>query len=469
MSVIALEEYESFEETVFKQVLIGQSLRHNITLKMLIGSYSEAYLVHELKLNRIIGSTLDALKIVVDELDKRFIEKFYVDCSKISKINYYDLINKITKSGLFLLVSFNNENKTNLLNLGFKEILYNDISNSFINEFTSDIIYIRPDRLIHLIDIAIYKKVMMTFDKFSFSRCVKKLLNEVSDHIKKEINDKSFFKKFYGFSDGLEINCCGKKFDIPFEFFIIRSSTKHGYGCVLGDISFNYALMLYLDNIQIKKTPIINFKQIDPTKRPISFVMSDGDNISFMANKIPRYLESSQRDYPITWTLSNLSPISYFNNIINHFNEYDSYITAGSGYGYFYPDVNDKLTKMIKNEEIVNILEGKIISIFKSNKYLENIDSKYILVFNILNYSLNRKPKKINGKTIITANHQLNFQHEIDNFIKRINTEKSNEPLIIAININGINIQKLNEIVSKIKDKVEIINLQQLLSLYPTN
>ena len=457
MSVIALEEYESFEETLFKQVLIGQSLRHNISLKMLIGSYSEAYLVHDLNLNRIIGNTSDALKIVSDELDKRLINKHFLSVS--SNQNYYELVNKITKSGLFLLVSINKSHEQELLNLGFKEISNEDLMNSFVYEFTSDIIYIRPDRMVRLVDIAIYKKVFMSFDKFSFSNCVKKLLKEVSNEtVKKEINDESFFKKFYGFSDSIKLCCC----EIPLELLIIRSSSRHGYGCVLGDISYNYALMLYLDNIQIKKNPEIKYKLIDGKKRLISFVMSDGDNVSFMASKIPRMLESKRNNYPVTWTLSNLSPISYFNNIINHFYEHDTFITAGSGYGYFYPDINKELTKYIKNETIVNVLEGSLLSLTQKNDY--NIDSKYVLVFNILNYALNRKSYTKNGTIILTCNHQLGFEHEINNFINRVNTENSQEPLIVAVNINSVNIERLNDIVSKISEKTEIVSLHQLLS-----
>lgn len=460
MSIIDIGEFEPYDEMMFKQILVGQSLRHNCSLKIILGSYSISYLINELKLTGIGGNRDYALKLISDELDKRYIEKYYVDFTKNKKIDYYELVNRITKSGLFLLVAFDDSHKKSLLELGFKEILYDDISLSYVYDYTSDIIYIRPDRLIRLVDIAIYKKVFVSFDKFSFSRCVKKLLKEVPDNVKNEINDRSYLKKFYGFSDAINFGC----FEIPLEPFILRSSSNHGYVCVLGDISFNYALMLYLDHIQIRRNPKINYKLIDPSKRLVSFVMSDGDNVSFMAGKIPRLLEMKRDDYPVTWTLSNLSPISYFNNIVDHFYEYDTFITAGSGNGYFYPDVNEELTKTIKNESIINVIEGKFSSLFKKNDYLKNIDSKYIFVVNIINYALNRKSYVTNGKTILTANHQFVFEREINDFVKRVNTEKSMDPLIVMVNINNVNIVKLNEIVSKIRDKVEIVSLQQMIS-----
>lgn len=400
---------------------------------------------HELSMIEIIDKMLNTCCEYVDGyINYTFDVKNYK--------SFYNLIEKLSCCNKFVVLSLSEKHRELMTKYGILELKEDSLTKDF--ELSTEAINIEPSRADHLVELAIAYSIKMYFSKYSF-------VGPKVDSL----------TKVYGATSGLNIG----KYNIPLEQPIVKQMAKKGYWLVVSDLHYNHAFYYSFDNIFLNyriTQPSIK-KYIDPTKHLISFVMSDGDNVSFLSGKIPRMMKQD-RNYPLTWTISTEAPKSFYQTLYdfnkNHKDDY--YIAAGAM-------PFDQWPKKIAEEYSDNVMYKlqehgfELVNEFESAMYnatcidVSKRTFKYpVMLFNYWNYALNRKPTIKNGYLHLTATDVIMLECDIN---KVINKEYKNEKYsIIAIGINLINsIDKLTEIINKItlnNDNIEIVNLQDILS-----
>lgn len=431
------------EEYYLRSFISGQTIKHNIGHYVIddctvLDNCTYQYFNNVTKID-----TLDFLPIIKDNID------FYIDY-KVNLNNYqefYDIINMIVRSKLFILISFNDIQKGKFEECKIPCKNISDIKLDY--DYGLEKVYLDPKDCDHVIDIAIAYRCKIVFKTFSVP-----------------VQKTDTLVNIYGATPIISIF----GINVPLEQMINKDIAKKGYKIIGCDTMYNLPLYYFLDQYVPKEKyqmpkPIIDKYDMN-TKHLISFIMSDGDNNGFLMHKIPD-LMSKNRDYPVTWTISVEAPKCILNKLFTMNNYKDSYI-GGCGSP---PDMyNQNLLEQYMNYSkqkmedigfpIKNEIEMKLINACGCDCTCTSVNyNKWykVLLYNYFKYDL----KKSNNAYLVaddwlllSSDHLLQKSYPIG------------KTTIIAVNINKYNISMLTDIVKQLKSKyshIEFVNLYTLL------
>jgi len=453
--MIVIREGPTIEDRLFRAILAGQCLKRNTGVYYVMGTRISGLISKYIPISNVLEND-DDNKEILSHCEK-FVDGY--TCFPIDnpekeynvKISNYDkfmsLINNITRSDKFIMVSFNDEQESVCRNFNIPFIHEDKIYP--VNDFVPELVYVRERVCDHLVDMAIAYSMKMVYRKFYFPAPKTNKLTMV-----------------YGSTSLIEI---GSNV-IPLEQMILADMARKGYQMIWTESTYNAAMCYHLDSRinNYKIPPVVPLSDKVTTNHKVCIIMSDGDNVGFMYYKLP-YEMSKKRipEYPLTWALNSHGPHIFYEAMYPYNKEHtNDFFILGENFPV------DQVSETIRKQffentiagqkkfgfSIVNIIENKLInSVYDYSKVKYPFD---ILLFNYFNYSLNRK----NTKSKITTNKVLMFSWD------NISNCKFEGPYtILVINMNLIKIEGLNKIVQEIQTKrpdVSFVNLQELQQLY---
>lgn len=294
------------------------------------------------------------------------------------------------------------------------------------------------------------------------------------------------------------------KYELPY----VTQASENGNMVIPSDHSHNNSFLASFECEMIEQKHDKPNKYIDTEKHYCALVFSDGDNIQWIQNGYKEYFEklSLETDFPMTWSFSpslyEFSPITA--KMVYSSATKNNYFIAGvSGVGYMHPTeyplyAIDEFTDitasaMLKNDlEYVSILDSTPKN-FIDDKVLEHRLGFYARYDNIKGGVLNLDPDRyqggegkvyfVNGKPFVSnrlslwhpdgegasvTEEWLNQQADIVNSYPA-DMETINGYSIINIHPWSISIENLEYFVSQLDEDVQLVTVDELLTLVDNN
>lgn len=466
MEIILINEPSTENDFLLLGAICGQLIKFKLGYTYLLGSriyntLNKYYKMKDLSIEFTIPNyrelTISLYKNIINDIK---MDKYYYVVKK--EDNIYDVINKITGTKCFVIPIFDISQMV-YLPYYIKEIKKLEDYKEFNKK---NVIIVPKKKISRIIDLGIAMNYKMENTILSFNK-----------------GDLEVPFKVYGWANDLSIN--GVEI-IPMEYKIVRDISKQDgvmFSCVtMYNAGLQYSLN-YPKNVVFNTHTLENIVK-DKNKHYISFIMSDGDNVSFYYFRFIKYLLQERENLPLTWTINPGAPevlLDMFydewmnqQNVLNQ-GKNDYFICAPSGNGYSFFDLsknsNIKETEdmmLKKNLSDINIINGGL-NIFHKNDYnIFNQDIvKNVIEYHFLNYSLNKKEyMSSNGINIRYGNKKLFLSCDKNKFLN--STFKKGEKSIIPVCINTFDVYALCDIVNKLKKKydyIEFINLKQYFDI----
>lgn len=266
---------------------------------------------------------------------------------------------------------------------------------------------------------------------------------------------------------------------------------------------FNFTCTNYSYNLsQTARYGAANFKQkskgtkltADPNKKYVSFIMTDGDNITWHQNDFPFsegwYGYSGRGDFKMGWTMAPLMA-DIAPSVIKH--EYeaatknDSFVCGVSGSGYVYPSEygmnEDSLKKlaMSTNEymrradlDYVEILDNTPFDPTVMNAYASQPDIKGgIVLANYNYYKQGGDIKYYNGKPFVGVGEAMwsdtpgRVAHRLNSL--PVDVTSANGYTIVKIHCWSTSMADVARMVEMLDDNIEIVAPGEIMQLVADN
>ncbi len=293
-----------------------------------------------------------------------------------------------------------------------------------------------------------------------------------------------------------------------YEVEYVSQASENGNMVIPSDHSHNNSFLASFDceNLEQKHKEIKQYTE--KTKHYCALVFSDGDNVQWIQNGYSEYFEklSLKTQFPITWSFSpfmqEFSPLTA-NIVYSSATKNDYFIAGVSGAGYMHPteypldalaEFTDLTSSMMEKSNLnyVSILDNTPESLI-DDKVLEHRLSYYARYDNIKGGVLSLDPERYEGGKgkVYFANdkpfvsNRLSLWHpdgEGANVTKEWLKEQAdivNSYPAVLETINGysvinihpwtISVENLAYFVSQLDDDVQLVTLDELLTMVENN
>lgn len=293
-----------------------------------------------------------------------------------------------------------------------------------------------------------------------------------------------------------------------YEVDYVTQASENGNMVIPSDHSHNNSFLASFE-CEISEQKHNETKEYtDTTKHYCALVFSDGDNVQWIQNGYSEYYQklALENDFPITWSFSpfmqEFSPVTA-NLVYSSATENDYFIAGVSGAGYIHPteypldalaEYTDLTSSMMSKSDLryVSILD-KTPENFVDDKIMEHRLGYYARYDNIRGGVLSLDPERYEGGKgkVYFANdkpfvsNRLSLWHpdgEGANVTKEwlkeqaetvnsypADTETINGYSVINIHPWTISIENLEYFVSQLDEGVELVTLDELLTMVEEN
>jgi len=421
------------KDNIFSQVISGQLLLKKVPLVLTIEMEFLTpiiikYFENVIRIENDDAVILNLLHIYVDNF-------IFFPNYKENYTEFCEVVHNITFLETFTVIAFTDEQMSLLNSFGIPliDVPWTGSRTDSRTDSNNELIYIYPDSCDRFISLSIAKSIKIVFSKFSFPADPVTTLTKV-------YGATPFFK------------------GIPLEQLLITDIAKKGYRLIVCEM---YDHVLYNDIIPKVKYPnSLRFNEGLSLRNNgsvvLSFVMSDGDNINFLAGRIIKMMKFKRsRDYPLTWTISADAPEFFYlmikdnNTCVN-----DYYINGpGSACDNFTSELQEQYNELRKqqaekfNFKINNEIESNISSLlFDTNRYTnKTLRYNYFSYSRLLPYAdSNSSVSLLYGSLTIMVPKDLE---------KIMSIDFKPGKYIIPVGINLISMELLDACIIKLIDK----------------
>lgn len=293
-----------------------------------------------------------------------------------------------------------------------------------------------------------------------------------------------------------------------YEVQYVTQASENGNMVIPSDHSHNSSFLASFDYESIEQKHNEAKTYTDTTKHYCALVFSDGDNVQWIQNGYSEYYQklSLENQFPITWSFSpfmqEFSPVTA-NMVYSSATENDYFIAGVSGAGYMHPteypldaleDFTDLTSSMMGKSDLsyVSILDNTPEG-FVADKIIEHRLGYYARYDNIKGGVLSLDPERYeggkgkvyfaNGKPFVS--NRLSLWHPdgegadvTEEWLKEQADIVNSYPADInsingysVINIHPwtISVENLAYFVSQLDEDVELVTLDELLTMVEEN
>ena len=277
----------------------------------------------------------------------------------------------------------------------------------------------------------------------------------------------------------------------------VNRHAMYGFNFTCTNYSYNLSQMTRLGDTCFRQKDVDKKITADPTKKYVTFIMTDGDNITWHQNDFvfadSWYGYEGRGEFAMGWTMAplmaDIAPI-VVQREYESATDRDQFVCGVSGAGYVYPSEylntmqEDALTKLVEatNEymrrtdlDYVEILDNVSFNSQVMNAYASqpDIDGGFMLQNGVVGYKQGGDIRYYNGKPFIGIGEGMwsdtpgRVAHRLNSL--PVDITSANGYTVVKVHCWTTSMEDVARVVSLLDDNIEIVTPGEMMQLVKDN